>query len=151
MSNPRPGWTKRRPAAPSARYPSPTGPAPDATGPADLSLRVQDARAYIDARIAELTPDALDTGTTDVFDGYIEELGRTWECDDDRRHAAEIEDLQRRIADAQARVTAAEHAVRTATAAADVAQQDWLASRARLGAPPPPTTPGLPAVSTPQR
>ena len=144
-----PGRAQRRPAAPGARYASPAGPAPAATGPADLSHRVQKACAYIDARIAELTPDALDTGTTDIFDGYIEELGKTWECDDDQRHAAEIEDLQRRITAAQEQITAAEHAVRTATAAVDVTRQDWVAARARLGAPPPPTTPGLPAVTQP--
>ncbi len=149
MSNSLPGWAQHRPAESGARYASPAGLARDATSTADLSTRVQEARAHIDARTAELTPDALDAGTTDIFDGYIEEIGKAWECDDDRRHAAEMEDLQRRIADAQEQVTAAEHAVRTATAAADVAQQDWLAARARLGAPLPPPTPGLPAVTQP--
>jgi hypothetical protein len=149
MNNSLPGWAQRRPAAPGARYASPAGSAADATGLAGLSHRVQKACAYIDARISELTPDALDVGTTDIFDGYIEELGKTWECDDDQRHAAEIEDLQRRIAAAQEQVMAAEHAVRIATAAVDVTRQDWVAARARLGAPPLPTTPGLPAVTQP--
>ena len=150
MNNSLPGRARRRPAAPGARYASPAGPAPDATGPADLSRRMQETRDYIDAHVTELSEcGALDIGTTGIFDGYLEELGKTWECDDDRRHAAEMEDLQRRIAAAQEQVTAAENAVRTATAAADVAQRDWLAARARLGAPPPPATPALPAVTQP--
>jgi len=150
MSNSLPGRAQRRPAASGARYASPAGPAPDATGPADSSPRVQEARAYIDALVADLASrGVLDTGTTGIFDGYLEELGKTWECDDDRRHAAEMEDLERRIAAAQEQVTAAERAVRTATAAAGVARQDWVAARARLGAPSPQTPPGLPSVTQP--
>jgi hypothetical protein len=110
---------------------------------------VQEACAYVDARIAELAPGSLDTGTTGIFDEYLEELEKAWECDEDRQHAAEIEDLQRHIAAAQEQVTAAEHAVRTATAAADVARQDWVAARARLGAPPPQITPGPPSATQP--
>lgn len=61
-----------------------------------------------------------------------------------------MEDLQRRIAAAEEQVSAAEHAVRTATAAADVARQDWVAARARLGAPPlAETTPGPPTITQP--
>lgn len=147
MSNPLPGWAQRRTATPSPNRTSPPDQHPDATASDGSSTRLKLGVAYIDDWIRE-RPGVFDTGTTDAFDALIRSLGKTWECEDELRHTAEMADLERRISAAEAKVTAAENAVQKATDAVQVAYQNWAAARARLGVPPlPQNATGLPAAT----
>ena len=77
---------------------------------------------------------ALDAGTGHVFDPTIEAWGTGWNAEDDREYTGYLTELQQRITQVQALLSAAELTHRRCEQALELADRDVRAARARLGA-----------------
>lgn len=121
-----------------------TTPASRSEHSAKSTSRVLDAEQHIRVQIAEmLRRSALDVGNAAVLDPGIESRGASWHAEDDQEHEDYLAAIDRQIADAQERVTAAGGIHRTAEEHLERARQDYREARRRLGADPltPPSTP----------
>lgn len=103
--------------------------------------RMRDAEADIRSWVKDMR-DTIDAGSGDTFDRQLDRIGVDWHKQDSDNHDSYLSELGMRIADSKQLVTDSNAAVNRAAEVRDLAWQDYVTARLRLGGELPTNTPG---------